>query len=117
MALSTALEDFMKSIYELFASIVGTVYSIIYSTVSAVFAFIAGLFSLVGDVVAGMAKAAGGVGKFVTGKFSCVEGKTPVLTWLIGNIVLITIGALGAFAYVRYTAQGRRLAVEGKKTQ
>ncbi|KAH6874552.1 hypothetical protein B0T10DRAFT_610630 [Thelonectria olida] len=99
MALTIAIEDIFKSIYELLASIIGTAYQIIHSTVSAGFSFIAGLFNLLGDFASGMAKAAGGVGKFVA-----------------GNIVLITIGALGAFAYVRYTAQGRRLA-DGKKTQ
>lgn len=34
----------------------------------------------------------------------------------LGNIVLISIGALAAFAYVRFTVQGRQLA-EGKKVQ
>ena len=33
----------------------------------------------------------------------------------IGNAAILAIGALGAFAYVRYTAQGR--AVANKKTQ
>lgn len=35
--------------------------------------------------------------------------------FLLGNIVLLGIGALGAFAYMRYTAQGRQVAA-GKKT-
>ncbi|KAK7424673.1 hypothetical protein QQX98_000249 [Neonectria punicea] len=99
MAITTAISDFVNSIYELFASLIGTVYAILHSTVTAVFSFITGFFNLVGDVVSGLIDVAGGLGKFVA-----------------GNIVLISIGALGAFAYVRYTAQGRQLA-EGKKVQ
>ncbi|KAI5464860.1 hypothetical protein BGZ63DRAFT_421852 [Mariannaea sp. PMI_226] len=99
MGFIDAIHDFFYSIYELIVALVATGYDIVQSLVSAIVGFVTGLFTLVGDVASGMVKAAGGVGKFIT-----------------GNIVLITIGALGAFAYVRFTAQGRRLA-EGKKTQ
>ncbi|KAH6981801.1 hypothetical protein BGZ61DRAFT_529888 [Ilyonectria robusta] len=99
MAITTAISDFIKSIYELLASILSTAYTVVSSTVSAVLNFFAGLFTLLGNIVSGMVDVAGGVGKFVA-----------------GNIVLISIGALAAFAYVRFTVQGRQLA-EGKKVQ
>ncbi|KAH7175438.1 hypothetical protein EDB81DRAFT_4121 [Dactylonectria macrodidyma] len=99
MAITSAISDFIKSIYELLISIISTAYAVVSSAVNAILGFITGIFTLVGDVVKGMVDVAGGVGKFVA-----------------GNAVLITIGALAAFAYVRFTVQGRQLA-EGKKTQ
>ncbi|KAH7157424.1 hypothetical protein B0J13DRAFT_617521 [Dactylonectria estremocensis] len=99
MAITTAISDFVNSIYELFISIISTIYTVVNSALSAILGFITGIFTLLGDVTKGMVDVAGGVGKFVA-----------------GNAVLITIGALAAFAYVRFTVQGRQLA-EGKKTQ
>jgi hypothetical protein len=41
---------------------------------------------------------------------SLVQGLT-----VVGNAALLAVGAIAAFAYVRYTAQGQRIA--NKKTQ
>lgn len=69
MAITTAISDFIKSIYELLASILSTAYAVVSSTVSAILNFFAGLFDLLGNIVSGMVDVAGGVGKFVAGTF------------------------------------------------
>ncbi|KAF5621941.1 hypothetical protein F52700_10815 [Fusarium sp. NRRL 52700] len=98
MAITTAISDLLSSIYELLASVFNTLYSVIHSILTAILAFVQGFFNLIGDVVSGLVEVTGGVGKFVA-----------------SNAAILAIGALGAFAYVRYTAQGR--AVANKKTQ
>ncbi|UNI22766.1 hypothetical protein JDV02_008626 [Purpureocillium takamizusanense] len=98
MAITTAVSDLFNSFYELLSSVFGAAYAIVNSVVGAVVGFVTGIFKLVGDVLGGAVDIAGGVGKF-----------------LAGNIVLISVGALLAFAFVRYTAQGQR-AVTQKKT-
>ncbi|KAF4943433.1 hypothetical protein FGADI_13422 [Fusarium gaditjirri] len=98
MAITTAISDLFSSIYELLASVFNTFYSVIHSILSAILGFVQGFFNLIGDVVSGLVEVTGGVGKFVA-----------------SNAAILAIGALGAFAYVRYTAQGR--AVANKKTQ
>ncbi|EKJ70299.1 hypothetical protein NXS19_004945 [Fusarium pseudograminearum] len=98
MAVTSAINDLFASIYELLASVFNTVYAIIHSIFSAVLGFVQGLFNLIGDVVSGLVDVTGGVGKFVA-----------------SNAAILAVGALGAFAYVRYTAQGKQIA--NKKTQ
>ncbi|QPC69526.1 hypothetical protein HYE68_000278 [Fusarium pseudograminearum] len=98
MAITSAINDLFASIYELLASVFNTVYAIIHSIFSAVLGFVQGLFNLIGDVVSGLVDVTGGVGKFVA-----------------SNAAILAVGALGAFAYVRYTAQGKQIA--NKKTQ
>jgi phage-related protein len=98
MAITSAISDLFKSIAELFESVFSTAYSIVHSILLACFNFVSGIFALAGDILGGFIDITTGFGKFV-----------------LGNIVVVTIGALGAFAYVRYTAHGRQLA-EGKKT-
>jgi phage-related protein len=98
MAITSAINDLFASIYELLASVFNTVYTIIHSIFSAVLGFVQGFFNLIGDVVSGLVDVTGGVGKFVA-----------------SNAAILAVGALGAFAYVRYTAQGKQVA--NKKTQ
>ncbi|KAF5024187.1 hypothetical protein F66182_3701 [Fusarium sp. NRRL 66182] len=98
MAITSAINDLFSSIYELLASIFNTVYSVIHSILSAILGFVQGLFNLIGDVLSGLVDVTGGVGKFVA-----------------SNAAILAVGALGAFAYVRYTAQGKSIA--NKKTQ
>ncbi|KAM0421090.1 hypothetical protein ACHAPT_011161 [Fusarium lateritium] len=105
MAITTAINDLLSSIYELFASVFSTIYAIVHSVLSALLGFVRGLFNLIGDVTSGLVDVAGGVGKFVAG----------MLFFLFCNAALIAVGAIAAFAYVRYTAQGQRVAT--KKTQ
>ncbi|KAF4973455.1 hypothetical protein FZEAL_9329 [Fusarium zealandicum] len=99
MAITSAINDFFSSIYELLASIFSTIYAVIHSVFSAILGFVQGFFNLIGDVVTGLVDVAGGVGKFVA-----------------GNAAILAVGALGAFAYVKYTAQGQRVA-SNKKIQ
>ncbi|KAF4449057.1 hypothetical protein F53441_7601 [Fusarium austroafricanum] len=98
MAVTSAISNFLSSIYELLASVFNTIYAVIHSTLTAILGFVQGLFNLIGDVVSGLVDVTGGVGKFVA-----------------SNAAILAVGALGAFAYVRYTAQGK--AVANKKTQ
>ncbi|KAF4458830.1 hypothetical protein FALBO_14423 [Fusarium albosuccineum] len=100
MSITAAINDFFSSIYELLSSVFSTLYAVIHSIFSAILGFVSGLFNLIGDVVSGLVDVAGGVGKFVA-----------------GNAAILAVGAIGAFAYVRYTAQGQRLAANSKKTQ
>ncbi|KAF7561639.1 hypothetical protein G7046_g2507 [Stylonectria norvegica] len=99
MAITSAIADLFNSFYELLASILGTAYAIVHSIVAAITGLVTGFFNLIANVLSGLVEVTGGVGKFVA-----------------SNIVLLSIGALAAFAYVRYTASGQR-AVASKKTQ
>lgn len=67
MAITTAINDFLSSIYELLSSIFGTVYAVIHSVIATLLGFVRGLFNLIGDVTSGLVDVAGGVGKFVAG--------------------------------------------------
>ncbi|CEI60431.1 hypothetical protein FVEN_g6566 [Fusarium venenatum] len=98
MAITSAINNFFASIYELLASVFNTIYAVIHSILSAVLGFVQGVFNLISDVVSGLVDVTGGVGKFVA-----------------SNAAILAVGALGAFAYVRYTAQGKQIA--NKKTQ
>ncbi|KAK0383836.1 hypothetical protein NLU13_9747 [Sarocladium strictum] len=99
MAITTAISDLFASIYELFASILGTMYSLVHAVIMAFVNFVTGIFTLAGDILGGVAEMAGGVGKF-----------------LASNIAILAIGVIGAVLFVRYTAQGQRVAQGAKKT-
>ncbi|VUC28601.1 unnamed protein product [Clonostachys rosea] len=92
MAITTAISDLFKSFYELIASVFNAAYAVVHSTVQAVLGFITGLITLLGDITGGVIDLTSGVGKFI-----------------LGNFVVVSIGALAAFGYLRYTAQGRQL--------
>ncbi|KAM5346344.1 hypothetical protein ACJ41O_009349 [Fusarium nematophilum] len=98
MAITSAINDFLRSIYELLASVFSTIYAVIHSVLVAILGFARGLFNLIADVASGLVDVAGGVGKFVA-----------------GNAAILAVGAIAAFAYVRFTAQGQRAAA--KKTE
>ncbi|KAI9900483.1 hypothetical protein N3K66_004745 [Trichothecium roseum] len=98
MAITTAISDLFNSLYELLSSVLGTAYAIVHSIFTAAFNFVNGILSLAGDIIGGFINVTEGVAKFIA-----------------GNIILLAIGALGAFAYVRFTASGQRLA-SAKKT-
>ncbi|KAI1039540.1 hypothetical protein LB505_002663 [Fusarium chuoi] len=116
MAITSAISDLFSSIYELLASVFNTIYSVIHSILTAILAFVQGFFNLIGDVVSGLVEVTGGVGKFVASEFSPLYSHhLSRADDDIGNAAILAVGALGAFAYVRYTAQGR--AVANKKTQ
>lgn len=116
----SAFEDLFKSIYELFASIIGTVASVVNAFINTILGFFSGIVNLVGDVLQGAVNLVGGIGKFVTGKHCPVSAddrprvqandlsKTP------GNIVVIGIIAAGGYLYVR-SQQGKPV-VPAKKT-
>ncbi|KAK5995291.1 hypothetical protein PT974_03692 [Cladobotryum mycophilum] len=90
MAVTTAISDFFHSIYEVIASLLGAVYSLLNNTINAIVNFLTGILTLVREVFGGLIDIAGGVGKF-----------------LAGNAVLLSIVAVGAVAYSRYSTHGR----------
>jgi phage-related protein len=69
MAITSAINNFFASIYELLASVVNTIYAVIHSIFSAVLGFVQGLFNLISDVVSGLVDVTGGVGKFIASKY------------------------------------------------
>jgi hypothetical protein len=70
MAVTNAITDLFKSVYELLASILGAAYTIVHSFVSGVLSLFAGFFAFVGDIGKGVFDLVGGVGKFVAGTFA-----------------------------------------------
>lgn len=97
MAVTSALGDFVASIYELLASIIGTIFKIFSTFINAIVGFFTSILTLILDVFGGLVEAAGGVGKFV-----------------ISNIAIFAVIAIGGFLYVR-SQQGRPV-VPAKKT-
>ncbi|KAH8176930.1 hypothetical protein LIA77_02012 [Sarocladium implicatum] len=99
MAITSAISDLFASFYELIASVLGTMYTLVHTIVMACVNFVTGIFTLVGDVLGGFVEMAGGVGKF-----------------LASNVAILAIGVIGAVLFVRYTAQGQKVAQGTKKT-
>jgi len=93
MTITTAFNDLIHSVYELFASFFGAIYSIVSSIVLAVGNLFRDFFNLVSSVFGGLVDLVGGIGKFI-----------------FGNIVLIGVVAAAGFFYVNYQKQqGRRV--------
>lgn len=69
MAVTNAITDLVKSVYELLASILGAAYTIIHSFINGVLGLFAGFFAFVGDIGKGVFDLVGGVGKFIAGTF------------------------------------------------
>lgn len=68
MAITSAISDFVASIFELFSSVFNTAYALVHSIVTAAVNFVSGIFTLVADMLSGVVDIAGGIGKFVFGK-------------------------------------------------
>ncbi|KAG7291323.1 hypothetical protein NEMBOFW57_001336 [Staphylotrichum longicolle] len=101
MAVTNAITDLVKSVYELLASILGAAYTIIHSFINGVLGLFAGFFAFVGDIGKGVFDLVGGVGKFIAGN----------------AVILAVIGAAG-YAYIRFVQQpqqqqGRRPVTAG----
>lgn len=116
MAITTAISDFFASILELFSSVFNGAYALVHSIFTAAFNFVSGIFTLITDLLSGVIDVGEGIGKFVFGKspesYMCCEADANGWT---GNVVIIALVGAGVFAYMRYTAQGQKLAT-GKKT-
>jgi len=70
MAVTNAITDLFKSVYELLASVLGAAYTIVHSFINGVLGLFAGFFAFVGDIGKGVFDLVGGVGKFVAGTFA-----------------------------------------------
>jgi len=68
MAISSAINDLVSSIYELFASVVGGIYAIFHTIFAAVYGLFSGVINLFADVFKGAIDVVGGLGKFVASK-------------------------------------------------
>lgn len=68
MAITTAISDLFRSLYELLSSVLGTAYAIVHSIFAAAFNFVNGILSLAGDIIGGFINVTEGVAKFIAGK-------------------------------------------------
>jgi len=102
MAITTAVNDLFKSVYEVFASVVAAVTNAFTAAFNLAANLVTSFMSLIRDVVLGLVDIFEGLGKF-----------------LIGNILLVGLVAAGGFAYVRYQQQQKSQARigTGKKTE
>lgn len=69
MAITSAVSDFISSIYELFASVLGGVYNIFHTVFAAVFGLFSGIINMFADLLKGGIDVVGGLGKFLASKF------------------------------------------------
>lgn len=69
MALTTAISDFIKSIYELFASFFQTLFALIQTILSTVYNFFASVLQLSADSMKGVFSIFGGVANFLLCKY------------------------------------------------
>ncbi|KHO01595.1 uncharacterized protein MAM_00596 [Metarhizium album ARSEF 1941] len=103
MALTSAVSDLFKSIYELLASVLSAIYAVVHAAFSTVRGVIAGILSLVQSTVHEALHLTGGVGKFVASNFAA-----------------LVVGGLLVFAYLRFSATPSSRAgsvAQKKKTQ
>ncbi|QDS75612.1 hypothetical protein FKW77_006574 [Venturia effusa] len=99
MALTTAISDFIKSIFELFASFFQTLFALIQTILMTVYNFFASVLQLGADSMKGVFDIFGGVANF-----------------LISNALLIGLIAAGGYGYLVYQKrQGNTVQVQGKK--
>jgi len=106
MAITSAFTDLLKSLAELFSSVLNAAYSIVHSSVAGILGLFAGFFAFVGDIGKGVFDLVGGFGKFV-----------------VGNAAILAVIGGACYAYMRFVQQpqkqGRRplgVAGAGKKT-
>lgn len=88
MAVTTAISDLFKSIYEVIASIVATVSHAFFAVFNLFANLVTSFVTFISDVLLGVLDIAEGLGKFV-----------------LGNILLFALVAVGGFAFVRYQQQ------------
>lgn len=121
MAITSAISDLFKSIYEVFASFFSAIYAVIHAAVSTVWNFILGVVNLVQSILVQAVHFTGGVGKFVASEcLSCNLARYNCQSCLqcLGNFVALLVGGVLVFAYLRFSATGTRsTTVTQKKTQ
>ncbi|QPG94291.1 hypothetical protein C2857_005617 [Epichloe festucae Fl1] len=99
MSITSGVSGIFKSIYDLFASLLATIFAVLQGAVSAAQGFIVCIVDVVQDVISQAVHLTSGVAKFVA-----------------SNFIALAVGGLLVFAYLRYSANSRQ-AVAGKKTQ
>jgi hypothetical protein len=144
MAISSAINDFVSSIYELFASVLSGIYNIFHTVFAAVFGLFSGVINLFADVFKGAIDVVGGLGTFLASKLLWpispappappaspdIRSPLPYLwgalacvakvqsadsrPYSTGNIVIVAIIAAGGYAFMRYN-QGRPIAPAAQK--
>ena len=73
MAVTTAVNDFVSSIYELIASFVTTFFHLIQTIFNGIIGFVTGFFNLVVGTIGSVLGVVGETGKFLIGKSQLVQ--------------------------------------------
>ena len=73
MAVTSAISDFVSSIYELFASFFSTLFHLVSTIFNAVIGFFTGIFNLIVGTVGSVLEVVGETGKFLLGQSSVFE--------------------------------------------
>lgn len=116
MALTTAASDFVKSIFELFASFFQTLFALIQTILMTVYNFFASVLQLGADSMKGVFDIFGGVANFLLCKFHNAQKVVLVANCCIANALLIGLIAAGGYGYLVYQKrQGNTVKVQGKK--
>jgi phage-related protein len=113
----TSIKDLITSIFEVIFSVFKSAIDTVSSLLRAFFDFFAGIPIMIGHMVKGSLEAAGGVGSFIAGEFQYLVISINELTvYAKGNIVIISLIALGSFGYLAYLRRdGRPASTASKK--
>ncbi|KAJ6781885.1 hypothetical protein PWT90_09926 [Aphanocladium album] len=100
MAITTAISDLIHFVFETIASVFRGVYGIIHGIISSITGLFSGLLQLVGNTISSLGSVVGSITSFVT-----------------GNIVILGVGAVLAFFFLRSTATGQQAVKPTKAKQ
>jgi hypothetical protein len=113
---TSAISDFVKSIFELFASFFQTLFQLIETIFRTIFNFFASVLQLGADSFKGVFDVLGGVANFLLGESSCYLFGRTATNIVLANVVLIGLIAAGGYGYLVYQRkQGNTVTVQGKK--
>ncbi|TID24989.1 hypothetical protein E2P81_ATG04094 [Venturia nashicola] len=98
MALTTAVSDFIKSIFELFSSFFQTLFALFQTILTTAYNFFTSVLQLGADSMKGVFDIFGGVANF-----------------LLSNVLLIGLIAAGSYGYSTYQKRQHSVTVQGKK--
>jgi phage-related protein len=84
MSIGAAINDLVKSFYELFSSILSGIYNTFHAIFAAVFGLLNGFVNLIGDVFQGAFDVVGGVGKFLISKLLLLR-LNHLYSWRMSN--------------------------------
>jgi hypothetical protein len=115
MAITTAVSDFISSIYELIATFISTFFHLIKTAFDAIIGFVSGFFELIVSTVSTVFGVAVETGRFLIGKSNASDIRICLANLLLGNALLIIIVAGGFVAWLRYMKSQDKPVVVGNK--